>query len=101
MTANLIGCAILLLVIVKSGNAISGRKEIKQVQVIGAGNCTYDMDCQGDHPCCVLEDMETVCGQCTSYYKGVCMRCDTSQINNEGERKDSEHINSQMKGIPN
>ena len=65
MPANLVGCAILLLVIVKSGNAISGREEMKQGKVIGAGNCTYDMDCPGAHPCCVLEDKETVCGQCT------------------------------------
>merc|ERR1711973_946681 len=98
MTANLIGCAILLLVLVKSGNAISGREEIKQVEVIGAGNCTYDMDCPGEHPCCVLEDKETVCGVCTSYYKGVCMRCDTSQPEKEGTPlMGSELVNNQLK----
>ena len=35
MPANLVGCAILLLVIVKSGNAISGREDIKQVKPLG------------------------------------------------------------------
>ena len=98
MKTKLIGCAICLLVLVKSGNAVSWREENKQEKVIGAGNCTYDMDCPGDHPCCVLEDKETVCGQCTSYYKGVCMRCDTSQIVDAGERKGSEPVNDQLRG---
>ena len=38
-------------------------------------NCTYDMDCPGDHPCCILVDKATMCGKCESYYKGVCMNC--------------------------
>ena len=38
-------------------------------------NCTYDMDCPGEHPCCILVDKATMCGKCESYYKGVCMNC--------------------------
>ena len=57
------------------------------------------MDCPGEHPCCVLENKETVCGQCTTYYKGVCMRCDTSQPEKEGTTlMGSELISNQLKG---